>query len=142
MSLHIELTPDQEAAIRAHGEEGYPYEIVGVMLGTDDGTNRVCTEVVRVENTKEENRERRYTIDPLALAKIEREADARGLMVLGFYHTHPDHPSKPSPTDLEWAWPFYSYIILSVEKGKAATLTSWRLADDEKSFHEEEVRIR
>ncbi len=142
MTVHIQLTGEQERAIREHGEAGYPYEIVGVMLGRDDGTDRVCTELVRMENTKEENRERRYTIDPLALARIERDADARGLMVLGFYHTHPDHPSRPSPTDLEWAWPFYSYIILSVEKGRSALLTSWRLADDEKSFIEEDVRVR
>lgn len=140
--MHIQLTAGLDRAMREHGEAGYPYEIVGVMLGRDDGADRVCTELVRMENTREENRERRYTIDPLALARIERDADARGLMVLGFYHTHPDHPSRPSPTDLEWAWPFYSYIILSVEKGRATLLTSWRLVDDEKSFIEEEVRVR
>lgn len=117
-----------------HGEEGFPEEIVGILVGRDEGDNRIVTESIRVENTKEENRKRRYTIDPLTLAKIEREKS-----VIGFYHSHPDHPAQPSQTDLEWAWPFYSYVIQSVMNGKAATRTSWRLEDDRKNFIEEKI---
>lgn len=127
--------------IAAHAEEGYPEEIVGIMIGTDDGVNRRVSELIRVENTREENRERRYTIDPLTLAKIERDTAKRGLSVLGFYHSHPDHPAKPSVTDLDWAWPYYSYIIQSVLQGKADACRSWRLYDDRKEFYEEEIQI-
>jgi proteasome lid subunit RPN8/RPN11 len=127
-----------------HGEGGYPDEIVGVLIGREMspatvGEVREVTEARRLENTRLDNRARRYTVDPLALAKIERECDAAGLLVLGFYHSHPDHPAQPSQTDLEWAWPVYSYVIQSIEKGRAGARTSWRLSDDEKSFFEEEI---
>ncbi|MEK8023656.1 MAG: M67 family metallopeptidase [Candidatus Hydrogenedentota bacterium] len=126
--------------IESHCEAGYPEEVVGVMIGRETGSDRVVTELIRLENMRVENRQRRYTVDPLQLAKIERDTAARNLLVLGFYHSHPDHPAEPSPTDLEWAWPFYSYIIQSVQQRSAAVKRSWRLADDEKSFWEEEIR--
>jgi proteasome lid subunit RPN8/RPN11 len=134
------------SAMDAHGETGYPDEIVGVLIGREvsaagvaSGEIREVTEARRLENTRLDNRARRYTVDPLALAKIERECDAAGLLVLGFYHSHPDHPAQPSQTDLEWAWPVYSYVIQSIQKGKASTRTSWRLSEDEKSFFEEDI---
>lgn len=139
-TIHIPAALLRE--IEAHCEAGYPEEVVGVLVGKEEVSDRAVTEIVRLENMRVENRARRYTVDPLALAKIERETYARGLLVLGFYHSHPDHPAEPSATDLEWAWPFYSYIIQSVQKGSAAVKRSWRLADDEKSFTEEEIRER
>lgn len=137
------IIPDVlQSRIASESEEGYPEEICGVMIGVERGSDREVQEVKLLSNVMEENRARRYLIDPLELARTERDADARGLTVLGFYHSHPDHPPKPSPTDLEWAWPFYSYVIQAVEKGTAAAKHSWRLKDDEKEFEEEEISTK
>lgn len=124
----------------SHCEEGFPEEVVGALVGREVGEDREVTECVRLDNTREENRARRYTVDPLALAKLERDTASRGLLVLGFYHSHPDHPAEPSQTDLDWAWPFYSYVIQSVMKGKAAVRRSFRLDEDRGRFSEEEMK--
>lgn len=141
--MALRLSDAIQAEIARQGEDGYPEEICGVMIGTDAGADRDVQEIRLLTNTMTENRQRRYLIDPLELARIERETDARGLTILGFYHTHPDHPAEPSVTDLDWAWPFYSYLIQSVRKGKAEVKRSWRLDDEgEKRFVEEEVTTR
>lgn len=127
--------------IRSEGEKGYPHEIVGVLLGAD-GDPRCVARAVQVPNVSEEDHKRRYFVDPLEYARIEREADARGEAVLGFYHTHPDHPARPSEEDRRWAvlsWPGYSFLILSVEKGRATVWTSWRIEESSARFAEEGV---
>jgi proteasome lid subunit RPN8/RPN11 len=132
------------AQIHTHLEDGYPNEACGVMLGA----NGVVTEVVSADNertsapsTGTESARNRYLIDPLAYLKIERVADKRGLAVLGIYHSHPDVAARPSQFDLDHAWPNFSYLIVSVAKGKAAESNSWRLRDDRSAFDQEPVEI-
>ena len=123
--------------IHTHLETGYPNEACGVMLGKD-GT---VTEVVAAGNERTDSARNRYLIDPLAYMKIERDADKRGLQVLGIYHSHPDVPAIPSQFDLDHAWPNLSYLIVSVCKGKAVQTNSWQLREDRSQFDQEPVEV-
>jgi len=123
--------------IHLHLESGYPNEACGVMLGK----HGVVTEIVSADNERTDSARNRYLIDPLAYMKIERGADKRGLDVLGIYHSHPDVAAWPSQFDLDHAWPNFSYLIVSVVKGKAVESNSWRLRDDRSAFDREAVEI-
>ena len=115
--------------IRRHGEETYPRECCGVLLGClmDDGA-KVVARVARCDNTREDSPQNRYNIDPRELIRIQREGRERGEDIVGFYHSHPDHPAKWSATDLTEAhWFGCSYVITSVEKGKATVTNSFDL---------------
>jgi len=125
--------------IRAHAAAAYPEECVGALLGDAVGRRKVALEAHPLPNASAEERERRYVSGPEAMRSIERTAHDRGLEVIGIYHSHPDHPARPSETDREHAWPWYSYLIVSVERGEPTSLTSWVLAEDRAEFHEEEV---
>ncbi len=114
------------------------------MLGKDG----VITEIVSADNLRTdlpasggESARNRYLIDPLVYMKIEREADKCGMDVLGIYHSHPDVAARPSQFDLDHAWPNFSYLIVSVVKGKAVESNSWRLRDDRSAFDQEAVEI-
>jgi len=120
-----------------HLESTYPNEGCGFMLGTDN-TRREITELFLVANDKQGDQRRRFTISPLDYLKAERYAEEKGLVLQGVYHSHPDHPSVPSVHDLNQAVPFFSYIIVSVVKGSAETITSWQL-DDAGKFEEEKL---
>ncbi len=135
------------ATIRAHGELTYPHECCGLLLGrfgADD--EKTLVEVYAAQNTWQgagefglsdgEGEERRFLITPEDYRLGERHARERGLEVIGTYHSHPDHPARPSEFDRGNAWPVYSYIIVSIEKGKSTDLTSWTL-DDERQFNSE-----
>ena len=123
--------------IHAHLEAGYPDEACGVILGKDG----VVNEVVHAGNERTDSARNRYLIDPLAYMKIERDADKRGLQVLGIYHSHPDVAARPSQFDLDHAWPNLSYLIVSVCKGKAVETNSWLLREDRSQFDQEAVEI-
>jgi proteasome lid subunit RPN8/RPN11 len=123
--------------IHAHLEHGYPNEACGVMLGKEG----VVKEVVPADNQRTDSARNRYLIDPLAYMKIERDADTRGLQVLGIYHSHPDVAARPSEFDLDHAWPNFSYLIVSVVKGKAVESNSWRLREDRSRFDRELVEL-
>jgi proteasome lid subunit RPN8/RPN11 len=129
----------QAGQIHAHLCRAYPEEGCGVLLGRDGGEARVIERVLPFQNTRSEERERRYLIAPEQLLSAEREAREAGLDVVGFFHSHPDHPAVPSAFDLEHAWPYYSYLIVSVERGKVADATSWRLAADRSGFEPEPI---
>jgi proteasome lid subunit RPN8/RPN11 len=118
-------------------ESGYPNEACGVMLGKDG----VVTEIVSADNERTDSARNRYLIDPLAYMRIERDADKRGLEVIGIYHSHPDVAAWPSQFDLDHAWPNFSYLIVSVVKGTAVESNSWRLRDDRSGFDREAVEI-
>ena len=123
-------------AIRAHGEETYPHECCGVLLGSfsDDG-DRVVTHVERAGNTRTDSAHNRYNIDPKELVRIQREGRERGEDIVGFYHSHPDHPAQWSSTDFAEAhWIGCSYVITSVEKGKAAVTNSFELKGPDESY--------
>src|ERR1700722_9247254 len=107
--------------LRRHGEETYPNECCGVLLGQMDDGGRAVTSVVRCGNTRSDSPHNRYHIDPAELVRIQREGRERGEDIVGFYHSHPDHPARWSATDLAEAhWLGCSYLITSVDKGKAA----------------------
>jgi proteasome lid subunit RPN8/RPN11 len=123
--------------IHQHLESGYPNEACGVMLGK----NGVITEIACADNQRTDSARNRYLIDPLMYMKIERDADKRGMDVLGIYHSHPDVAAKPSQFDIDHAWPNFSYLIVSVVEGKAVESNSWRLRDDRSTFDQEAVEF-
>ena len=135
-------TPDALTQIRAHGAETYPEECCGFLLGTaEDGTN-VVRSVRRVENRQADNRERRYTIAPDDYQAANKAAHEQGLDIVGFYHSHPDHPAEPSETDLQEAtFPGYTYVIVAVRHGTPANLTAWTLAPDRSAFEPERINF-
>ena len=123
------------ASLRRHGEQTYPYECCGVLLGRfeDDGSKTV-TRVAPCGNTREDSPHNRYNIDPKELIRIQREGRERGEEIVGFYHSHPDHPAQWSSTDLADAhWFGCSYVITSVEKGKAKATNAFELTGSDES---------
>ncbi len=94
-----------------------------------------------MDDQSRETEKNRFLIDPLDQLRVEKDARKRGLDVLGYYHSHPDHPARPSDYDRDHAWPWYSYVIISVEKGVPKDLTSWLLAEDRSTFGAEALMI-
>jgi len=142
----LRLKAAEYAAVREHGEETYPEECCGVLLGRSlEGVNRV-EEVVRAGNTRTDSAHNRYHIAPQELVRIQRQARGLGFDIVGFYHSHPDHPAQWSETDFAEAhWMGCSYIITSVEKGKAETTNSFLLAgtsEEDKAFANEVVEVK
>ena len=129
-------------AIRAHGRAAYPEECCGFLLGhaASDGNHAIA--IRPVENRQAEHRERRYTIAPDDYIAAERAAQRQGFDIVGFYHSHPDHPAQPSPTDLaEATFPGYTYVIVSVRHGEPGSLTAWTLAPDRSRFTHEAITL-
>ena len=135
--MPLALTPAAEAAIRAHGREAFPHECCGALLGADG----VVREAFALPNTTEEGPRRRFLVRLGDYRAAEARARHAKLELLGFYHSHPDHPARPSQYDLDHAWPSFSYVIVSVMAGEDRALTSWRLTDDRSAFDEEMVEI-
>ena len=127
--------------IAAHGEQTYPEECCGVMLGKEIGNERIVQETIEIDNSQDENRRRRFLISPEQYRKAERQAAERNMELLGFYHSHPDHPAAPSAFDTEHALPWFSYVIISVTKGKLDRATSWVLEDDRVRFAEQLLAV-
>ena len=131
----LTIPRDVHASLRRHGEETYPHECCGVLLGhfTDDGSKTV-TRTARAGNTRDDSPHNRYHIDPKELIRIQREGRERGEDIVGFYHSHPDHPAQWSKTDLAEAhWIGCSYVITSVEKGRAAVTNSFELTGSDEA---------
>jgi proteasome lid subunit RPN8/RPN11 len=129
--------------IYAHGEVSYPEEGAGFLLGSVDGEQRQVTQLYLTENVREdEARHNRYLVTPEDYLKAETTADRLGLSLIGVFHSHPDHPNHPSEFDREWAQPFFSYVITSINRGKAVGARSWRLSEDRSKFEEEEITPR
>jgi proteasome lid subunit RPN8/RPN11 len=129
------LQPGVGTAIRRHGEETFPHECCGALVG---GDGRV-TAAVALPNTTEEGPRRRFLVRPSDYQLAERRASELGGELLGFYHSHPDHPARPSQFDLDHAWPNFAYVIVSVMAGSAADMTVWFLKEDRSSFDEGEL---
>jgi proteasome lid subunit RPN8/RPN11 len=134
----LTLTEAVAGAIRAHGEQTYPNECCGALIGRDGEV----TEAFGLPNTTEEGPRRRFLVRPGDYRAAEARATAQGAELLGFYHSHPDHPAEPSQYDLDHAWPFFSYVIVSVREGDAREMRSWRLRDDRSAFDEETIQPR
>ncbi|MGA2076803.1 MAG: M67 family metallopeptidase [Terriglobia bacterium] len=153
----LRITQAQTESIRGHGARDYPSECCGALLGKVEGESKQVMEVVALKNLRHdpgqaqqllpvddlarETERNRFLIDPLEQLRMEKDARSRGLDVLGYYHSHPDHPARPSVYDREHAWPWYSYIIVAVERGVAKDLTCWVLAEDGGVFNPESVEV-
>lgn len=125
----------------AHVKGGYPDECCGALLGKDDAGVKSVDEACALTNINKERSADRYEIDPLELLKVEKDASKKGLAVVGFYHSHPDHPDEPSEFDRDRAWPDYSYVIIAVENGEKIKTRSWTFFEMEAPFEEEELNI-
>jgi proteasome lid subunit RPN8/RPN11 len=142
----LKLTRADYDSLRRHGEETYPHECCGILLGrvSDDGARQV-TSTARCGNTRTDSPQNRYNIDPRELVRIQREGRGRGEEIVGFYHSHPDHPAHWSSTDLAEAhWFGCSYVITSVEKGKATITHSFELTghdENDKQLTGEKIEI-
>ena len=126
-------------AIKQHAEEGYPHEICGLLLGPR-GSGRV-TEAARARNTNVDRPNDRYEIDPSDMLRIQRAADDNGLDVLGYYHSHPDHPARPSRTDADAAWAGPLYLIVSCERGKVVDANAFIAQEDRGPFRDEPLEL-
>ena len=133
--MSIAIGADVDAAIRQHGADTYPNECCGALIGRDG----VVTGTYALPNTTEEGPRRRFLVRPQDYREAEKHAGASGGELLGFYHSHPDHPARPSQYDLDHAWPFFSYIIVAVREGVPEDMTSWRLRDDRSAFDQEDL---
>ena len=131
-SHRLSLPAAVDAAIRRHGRETYPHECCGALVGRDGHV----TGVVPLPNTTEEGPRRRFLVRASDYRLAERQAGEMGAELVGFYHSHPDHPARPSQYDLDHAWPTFAYIIVAVANGAATDMTVWYLKDDRSSFEE------
>jgi proteasome lid subunit RPN8/RPN11 len=136
------LSEQIDKEIRAHGAKDYPNETCGAMLGRDGEAEREVRALFPLINRRDDSPRNRFSVTAEDFRDAERAATHQGLELIGWYHSHPDHPARPSDFDREHAWPWYSYIIVSVAKGQPQDLTSWRLADDRSRFDPEEVTPR
>jgi proteasome lid subunit RPN8/RPN11 len=141
----LRISETDYRAMRAHGEESYPRECCGALLGRKDGGVNMVEAIVRAENVRGDSARTRYEIAPSELIAIQREARGRGLEIVGFYHSHPDHPARWSETDLAEAhWISCSYVITAVAAGVARQTSSFRLAgtaEDDKQLVDEPIEI-
>jgi proteasome lid subunit RPN8/RPN11 len=130
--LTRQLAADAEADIRRHGQETYPDECCGALIAVDGA----IVEAYRLPNTTAAGARRRFLIGPEDYRLAEGRAREQRGELAGFYHSHPDHPARPSEHDLEQAWPNLTYVIVSVTQGTATDLNAWRLLDDRSGFEE------
>ena len=135
-SGELVLAAEVVRRIERHGRESYPHECCGALIGRD----HVVVEAFALPNTTEEGPRRRFLVRPADYRAAERRASEAGSELLGFYHSHPDHPARPSQYDLDHAWPFFAYVIISVREGQPGDMTSWRLREDRSAFDEEQIR--
>jgi proteasome lid subunit RPN8/RPN11 len=139
MISSLSIPPNLMREIEAHGEAAYPEEGAGFLLGTD-GATREVTAILCLPNEREDGaRHNRFLIGARDYVRAEMEAEDRGLALVGVFHSHPDHPNRPSEFDREWAQPYFSYLITSINGGQAAGSRSWRLSEDRSTFSEEPV---
>ena len=133
--MALSLSADVHAAISAHGAETYPNECCGALIGREGQVSAVLA----LPNTTEDGPRRRFMVRPQDYRSAEGRAQELAGELLGFYHSHPDHPARPSQYDLDHAWPSFSYVIVSVREGVSGDMTSWRLRDDRSDFDQEDL---
>lgn len=137
--IHIKKKHMDE--IEAHGKEGYPHEVCGIILGIAGSEKNETLQLRRATNLNSDRAHDRYELDPKDLLRAEKDARDADMEIIGFYHSHPDHPDIPSEFDRERAWPSYSYIIISVMGGKETSTKSWLLNDESQAFEEEKIIV-
>ena len=132
------LSADLRKQIEEEGVAAYPNECCGILIGSDK--ERKVDRIIPMANAFDpQERYHRFSIDPLLLASTEESAAAEGKAVIGFYHSHPDHPARPSETDRQAAWPFYSYVIVSIAKREPLDMTCWVLDEQTETFKRQEI---
>jgi len=125
--------------IHAHGVETYPYECCGALLGRDGDLSRDVLDLLPLENRRNDSPRNRFEVTPADVLLAEKTARQNNIELLGWYHSHPDAPARPSEFDREHAWPWYSYIIVSVQQREPRDTTSWRLRDDRSAYDSEPI---
>lgn len=152
--LILGITPELAQQIREHSVGTYPHECCGALLGkdqaagdnlsgvqTEPGSLRQVHSLFPLVNRRDDSPRNRFMVTAEDVRMAEEAAQKQGLDIVGWYHSHPDHPARPSGYDREHAWPWYSYIIVSVYTGSAVEMTSWRLNDDREEFSPEEIEV-
>jgi proteasome lid subunit RPN8/RPN11 len=132
----------QESLVRrihAHGVETYPHECCGALLGRDGEDSREVVDLMPLENRRNDSPRNRFEVTAEDVQLAEKTAREKRIELIGWYHSHPDAPARPSEYDRDHAWPWYSYIIISVQKGAPRDMTSWRLRDDRSAYDSEEI---
>lgn len=150
----LKISPELAAKIRQHGEESYPHECCGALLGRDPAgeattsrgaggplASRELFALFPLINRRDDSPRNRFSVASDDVRAAEKAAHLQGMEVVGWYHSHPDHPAEPSEFDREHAWPWYSYVIVSVAQGVPENMTSWRLSDDRANFARENIAI-
>jgi proteasome lid subunit RPN8/RPN11 len=135
----LKLRSDLAAKIQAHGMETYPYECCGAILGRDEDGSREVLDLLPLANRREDSPRNRFEVTSGDVQLAEKTAREKRLELIGWYHSHPDAPARPSEFDREHAWPWYSYIIVSVQTGQPREMNSWRLQDDRAAYDPEEI---
>ena len=125
--------------IHAHGVETYPHECCGALMGKDGETAREVVELLPLANRRNDSPRNRFEVTAEDVQMAEKKASELRLEVVGWYHSHPDAPARPSEFDREHAWPWYSYIIVSVQQREPRDTTSWRLRDDRSAYDSEAI---
>jgi len=131
------LQSEADMDIRRHGRESYPEECCGALIGRDGSV----IEAMRLPNLMGEAARRHFLVGPVEYQVAEKRATEMGGELVGFYHSHPDNPARPSQTDLDQAWPTFSYVILAVQNGEPGVMTSWCLREDRSAFDEQTVAV-
>jgi proteasome lid subunit RPN8/RPN11 len=154
--FRLQITDELAERIRRHGAETFPHECCGALLGRDSATSEKASErgetsadfprevfgLFPLVNRRDDSPRNRFAVTADDVREAEKAARESGLEVIGWYHSHPDHPARPSEFDREHAWPWYSYVIVSVMSGAPAEMTSWRLNDDRRDYSPEQIEIR
>lgn len=125
--------------IHSHGVETYPHECCGALLGRDGNSGREVLDLLPLANRRNDSPRNRFEVTPEDVRLAEKTASERQIELIGWYHSHPDAPARPSEFDREHAWPWYSYIIVSVQQGQPRDTTSWRLHDDRAAYDSEKI---
>jgi len=123
-----------------HARSTYPEECCGFLLGGDSDP-RIIVRALSAQNINRDSRQNRFNIDPMELVRADEEARRANLDLIGIYHSHPDVPPQPSQVDLENAWPWYTYLVVSVQNGEPKGVAAWILSEDRLTFHLEDMRV-
>ncbi len=137
----LRLKKEDLKAIEAIAEQSYPHECCGIMVGAvQDGVKEV-TRLVSAANQRADSLANRYLIPAEIVSQVERDLIGTGASILGFFHSHPDAPDRPSTFDRDHAWPWYSYLIVSVQQGRALEVQNWQLKEDRSAFDAQQLEI-
>ena len=143
-ALQLVISAELAEKIGAHGTETYPHECCGALLGRDAGASglaapREILALFPLVNRRDDSPRNRFSVTSEDVVEAEKNARGQGLDVIGWYHSHPDHPARPSEFDREHAWPFYSYVIVAIAQHKPVDMTSWVLDDQTQTFSRQDI---